>query len=176
MDDGVAMTKHEKPKRLGRARLMLGRLARAEDGIAAVEFALVGPVLILMIMGVIEGGRLFWMQSSLQYQVEELGRYAMTQYTREYYTLCDPALDPPPLATCADSLLDTVEATADTKSDQNTVGWNLSGVTWTTTQETGTPDYLLIRGTSSFTPLFGIIPGITMPLESVTRVPMVKFD
>ncbi len=72
--------------------------------------------------------------------------------------------------------MDTVEATADTKSDQNTVGWNLSGLTWTTTQETGTPDCLLIRGTSSFTPLFGIIPGITMPLESVTRVPMVKFD
>ena len=59
---------------LRRAWRGMRRLARCEDGIAAVEFALIGPVLLVMISGVVEGGRLYYFQASLQNRVEDVGR------------------------------------------------------------------------------------------------------
>ncbi len=54
------------------------RRRAAVGGNAAVEFALVVPLLLMAIMGVAEFGRAWWLQLTLQYAVEEAGRYAMT--------------------------------------------------------------------------------------------------
>ena len=179
MADGVTMTKDEKRKRPRREWRMLRRFGGSQSGIAAVEFALIGPILIIMIIGVIEGGRLFWFQSSLQHQVEEVARYAMTHYTREYYTLCDPDQDPAPASNCADSLLETVDSTAETRADTATVGWDPTVVEWSVTREdnTGTDlDYLLVEGDYTFTFVLGLIPALNMTLHAETRVPMVRFE
>ncbi|MGH6812159.1 MAG: TadE/TadG family type IV pilus assembly protein [Methylocella sp.] len=55
-----------------RARFRVGN-----RGAAAVEFALIGPPLILLLFGTIEGGRMFWTQNALQYAVEKAARYAV---------------------------------------------------------------------------------------------------
>lgn len=47
------------------------------DGTVAVEFALVAPMLFLLIFGLIESGRLYFTRSSVQFAVEQAGRYAM---------------------------------------------------------------------------------------------------
>ena len=56
---------------------MLTRLARMvtrEDGNTAVEFALVFPVFILMVIGIFETGRALWTQSLLNYAVQAAAR------------------------------------------------------------------------------------------------------
>jgi len=56
---------------------MLTRLARTmtrDDGNTAVEFALVFPVFILMVLGIFETGRALWTQSLLNYAVQSAAR------------------------------------------------------------------------------------------------------
>ncbi len=45
--------------------MMLGKLLRDERGGTAVEFALLGPALVVMLFGLIESGRLLWTQHTL---------------------------------------------------------------------------------------------------------------
>ncbi len=52
------------------------RLARDEGGGPAIEFAIVGPVVLLALFGCIEFGRVFWIRNTLEYAVEEAARYA----------------------------------------------------------------------------------------------------
>ncbi len=46
-------------------------------GVAAVEFALIVLPLLLMVLGIIDGGRMLWTQNSLQYAVEQAARCAV---------------------------------------------------------------------------------------------------
>jgi len=56
------------------ARLL--RLARRRGGAAAVEFAFVGPALIVLILGIAETGRALWVQNALNIAVEQAARCA----------------------------------------------------------------------------------------------------
>jgi Flp pilus assembly protein TadG len=56
---------------------MARRLRQDRSGIAAVEFALVAPMLILLLLGVLEFGRLMWVNSNLQFAAEQATRYAI---------------------------------------------------------------------------------------------------
>ena len=49
-------------------------LLRRSDGMAAVEFALTVPVLLVSLLGVIEVGRLLWTENALHYAVEDAAR------------------------------------------------------------------------------------------------------
>ena len=48
-----------------------------DSGVAAVEFAIVLPVFIMLVMGIIDFGRIYWIKSSMQFVVEQSTRYAM---------------------------------------------------------------------------------------------------
>jgi Flp pilus assembly protein TadG len=64
------------PERLiGVGRRLLG-LSKACDGTTAVETAIVLPAFVLMLFAIIEGGLLFWTQSTLQFAVEAAARCA----------------------------------------------------------------------------------------------------
>src|SRR6266849_1514412 len=52
----------------------LVRLAWARDGVEAIEFAVVLPVMVLFLLGCIEFGRLYWVQSELQFAAEAAAR------------------------------------------------------------------------------------------------------
>ena len=181
MKNGVMMTKQDNPDRRTGVLARLRRFIRAKDGVAAVEFALIGPILIVMILGVVEAGRLFWFQSSLEYQVEEAARYAMTHYTREFYTLCDPQNNP--ADSCAASLLGDVDSTANTSLYEASFAWDPSGASLSATADPGAGtalDYLLVEGDYNFTFAVGMIPGLdlifNMTLHAETRVPMLPFE
>lgn len=60
---------------------MVGRLRACRAGSVAVETALILPVLLLMLLGIIEFGRLMWVNSSLQYAAEEGARYGLAHST-----------------------------------------------------------------------------------------------
>jgi Flp pilus assembly protein TadG len=57
------------------------RLRNDRAGAAAVEFAIIFPILLLFLFGIYEFGRLFWIQSSLQFAAEQAGRWAMANST-----------------------------------------------------------------------------------------------
>lgn len=54
------------------------RAARRERGGSLVEFALVAPLVILLIMAALELAILFWVNLTLQHAVREGARYAVT--------------------------------------------------------------------------------------------------
>jgi len=60
--------------RIREVREFLLRLARAREGVEAIEFAIVLPVLLLFLLGCIEFGRFYWTQSELQYAAEAAAR------------------------------------------------------------------------------------------------------
>jgi len=64
-----------KPSRLDVAPTT-GRLRRDEDGATALEFALVLPALVLLIIGIMETGRVVWVQNALNYSVDQAARCA----------------------------------------------------------------------------------------------------
>ena len=78
----------------------LGRLCRDSGGAAAVEFAILLPIMLTLILGAIEFGRAYWTRHALQYAAEETGRYAMAHTTATATQLTDyakanmPGLDP----------------------------------------------------------------------------------
>jgi Flp pilus assembly protein TadG len=57
---------------LGAAR----KLSRARGGATAVEFAIVAPVLLMLLLGIMEGGRALWTQNALSFAVEQAARCA----------------------------------------------------------------------------------------------------
>ncbi len=57
------------------------RLFSSRRGATAIEFAMLFPVYLLMLMGVVEFGRLLWTQSTLQQAVEAAARCASVDPT-----------------------------------------------------------------------------------------------
>jgi Flp pilus assembly protein TadG len=57
------------------------RLARCRSGTAAVETALLLPLLLLLILGAMEFGRMAWAKATLTYAVQEAARCASVQPT-----------------------------------------------------------------------------------------------
>lgn len=59
----------------------LSRIARQQSGGAAIEFAIVGPVLLTLILGAIDVGRMFYVRQGLEYATEQAARYYMMNPT-----------------------------------------------------------------------------------------------
>jgi Flp pilus assembly protein TadG len=62
-------------------RLAIDRIRKGRGGNAAVEFALILPVFISLIVGVMEVGRILWIQNTLQQAVEAAARCATVNAT-----------------------------------------------------------------------------------------------
>ncbi|MDE2437156.1 MAG: pilus assembly protein [Sphingomonadales bacterium] len=58
----------------------LARLRKATDGAAAMEFALVAPLLITMMLGVVQAGMWMGAYNSLRSSASDTGRYVTVQY------------------------------------------------------------------------------------------------
>lgn len=56
---------------------LIQRWRRNTEGTAAIEFAIVVPVLALAILGIIECGRAYYIRSNITHAVDEASRYAM---------------------------------------------------------------------------------------------------
>lgn len=57
------------------------RLRHDSTGTTAVEFALLLPVMLMLLMGVLEFGRALWLRQDMQFAVEEAARYALAEDT-----------------------------------------------------------------------------------------------
>lgn len=61
--------------------IMAAPLHRNCAGSTAVEFAMVLPVLLAVVMGVLEFGRAMWLRHDMQFAVEEAARFALVNDT-----------------------------------------------------------------------------------------------
>src|ERR1039457_4199570 len=61
-----------------RIAVKFGRSIRARSGNSMLEFALVAPLFFLLVFGIMDYGRLFYEQETLQYAMRQAGRFAVT--------------------------------------------------------------------------------------------------
>ena len=59
-------------------KFSMGHAVRRCRGGATVEFALVTPLFLLLVFGILDFGRLFFVQETLQHALREAGRFAAT--------------------------------------------------------------------------------------------------
>jgi Flp pilus assembly protein TadG len=64
-------------------RRLLKALGADERGGAILEFAILGPVLFTILLGIIEMGRMFYLRQALEYATEEAARYYMLNPTTD---------------------------------------------------------------------------------------------
>lgn len=64
--------------------LVLGRLARDRRGISALEFALALPILLLILGGILDYGRMLWYQAELTQALRSGMQYALKAPSDDY--------------------------------------------------------------------------------------------
>lgn len=64
-----------------RIALSLRRIARDARGVGALEFAVLLPVFVALVFGIMQLGQLYWTQSALQHAVEMAARCASVNAT-----------------------------------------------------------------------------------------------
>jgi Flp pilus assembly protein TadG len=128
----------------------LRRFARASEGAAAVEFAIIVPVFVMFCMGIIEGGRMLWIRNSIQTATEEAGRYAMAHTTATDTELITHAAD----------YFDSV---------------GMDNPTFTVVRDTvDDMDFVTISGAYSFQYMFSVFDFGDVELDGKARVPLVS--
>jgi len=117
---------------------------------AAVEFAFVAPVFLVMVLGSVEVGRALWIKSTMQFAVEQTARYAIVNTS----------------ATTA-----ALEAYAATEIAD--AGFNDANVTFTAANDTtGGVTFVTISASYDFNTVAGLIPTPDWTLLAMTRVPL----
>jgi Flp pilus assembly protein TadG len=115
-------------------------------GATAVEFAVLLPVLLLVLTGILEFGRALWIRQDMQFAVEEAARYALVN--------------------------DTASASAITgvaTARLGAVGPATPGVTVATTIAS---DSVTVAATAVFTPIFtGLLPEGMFTMTARARTP-----
>jgi len=128
----------------------VAKLRRSRCGATAVEFAMVAPIFLIMVIGVFELGRAMWIRASMQYAVEEAARFAIVNTSASTSTLASYA------------------ATAYSSS-----GINISGATFTATQATTSGlTYVTIIGSYNFSVIVPLVPIPDITLSARSRIPV----
>lgn len=128
---------------------ILARLRRCAKGASAVEFALVAPIFLMMVLGMMEIGRALWIKNTMQYAVEEAARYAI-------------------INTDATTAQVTSYAAGKVPGTWNVDSSNFS----TSTSTSGGVKYYTITGSYDFVPMVTIIKMNPFTLEARARVPV----
>jgi Flp pilus assembly protein TadG len=123
---------------------------RDEKGVAAIEFAFIGPILFILILGVADLGRYFWIGHEVDHAIEIVLRVAAVNKT----------LSESDVTSLLKSRLDNV---SDSKLTISTIY---------TSSTPDTPRLLTINISSSFKPL-GPLSFLTFPIGSTGQIPII---
>jgi Flp pilus assembly protein TadG len=136
-----------------------------EEGSAAVEAALVLPILLLFMIGSVEFGRALWTYHTMLLAVEEAGRYAMV------YGASPNLLSS---ASCPNVTTVTLSNCAVAKANAYLAAYGGTGVTVSPSEDSSTPPNLTITATYPFnfvTP--GLLPYGPITLSIQVTVPTI---
>ena len=115
-------------------------------GATAVEFAIVAPLFLTMMVGVFELSRAMWIKASMQYAVEETSRYALVNTTKT-----------------------AAELTTYAQTKLTDAGVGTTGMTFTITADGTVAD---IQVSYSFETLTSLLPFPSLALTAKSRVPL----
>ena len=151
-------------RRLGGRDGLVRRWRRSVSGTSAVEMAIVLPVFLAMVMGIIEFGRLFWVQSSLRHSAEQTARIAMAEYTRESFT-----------NNSFSTWFSSWSSNLVTEAPDEIFGFDPTAITFTATTSTVSGiDYVSIVADYTFDFLYPIIPGTSsIALTAMSKTPLI---
>ncbi len=117
-------------------------------GSIAVEFALIMPILLVFMLGIIEFGRVMWIKSSLQYSVGKTARYVITNS-------------------------DATDAEITAYAEGYVYGISSDGITFTSsTEEEDGVVFLTITAAYTFEPFVDFLSFGDMDIEGKTRLPI----
>lgn len=133
---------------------------RGERGATAVEFALVAPVFLMFMLGIIDLGRLFWVKSLMEYSVGQTARFAMVNPSTSQAALEQYATDE------ISTLMTGITFVADAAGTDVETGLNADGTTnYTVTHRT-------ITATYTFSFMMPLVAIDDLDLSSSTRTPV----
>lgn len=119
-------------------------------GATAVEFALVVPVFLLIVVAILEFGRMFWIQNSIQFAVEEAGRFAMVNIT-------------------------ATETQLQTYAQSQLFGLSPTGISFSAPLETsGGTNFRSITGSYQFDFVIPLLSFGSITLNAKSRVPLIE--
>lgn len=98
------------------------RFLRSERGVAAIEFAIIAPLLFLLLFGTIEMGRLLWVRAMFSHAISETARLVQVPMAEVTKAALEAAL--------VDSLTESGYSAVTILADQNTeTSWRLVATT-----------------------------------------------
>ena len=136
-----------------------------EEGSAAIEAAIVLPVLLLAVIGSVEFGRGLWTYHTMLLAVEEAGRYAMV------YAASPSLLTS---ASCPNVGTVTLQNCAVAKAYAYLAAYDGNGISVTSSEDASTPPNMTIQATYTFNfidPL--LLPFGPINLSSQVTVPTI---
>ena len=119
-------------------------------GVAAIEFAFIGPILFVLILGVVDLGRYFWIGSEVDHAIEAVLRDAAVKKN---------------LSESEVKSLLTARLSSVSKG-KFTISTNYTSST------PDTPRLLTINISSSFKPL-GLLSSLTFPIAGTGQIPII---
>ena len=127
------------------------RTRGCDSGGVAIEFALVMPVFILLLYGVLEFGRAIWAQNTLEFAVGEAARFAIVNTTATSNDIANVARD-------------------------NVIQLDTTQITFTVNIETSgaTRSFVRVQADYPFTPLIPLSNLAAFNIRSSSRVPVVQ--
>lgn len=134
----------------GRFLQRLGSVARCRSGATAVEFGIVAPLFLAMMLGLFEMSRAMWIKASMQFAVEEATRSFMVN-----------------------NALTTSDLEAAATAALSGTGLEPSNVTFSATQDTlaSGVNIMKVEGTHNFSAFVPFIPFPDVTLSAKSSAP-----